>query len=399
MHFLTTRLAPFKSFNFSVFFIVRLISLIGRWSHELARSWLIIELTGSSKSLGTVMLAAGVPVALLILRGGALVDKGDAKKIMFVTQLLMGLLVLSLALFCEWGDVQLWHLVAFAFVEGLIVSFDSPTFLAVVVRLVEKEDFQQAMAINSVSFHIGRMLGPLTAAFMLKFWGPSAVFLFDAIGFFIVSFVILFLKVKPPLPRKLKGQGLGLKYFLKDKRMRYQLGQLLLTMFTIFPMFVTVLRTYSVNKFNLSAEAYGQLFMYPALGSVLGALAFTVWKPKNPVVAIKVGVPLVFVFYMMLEHLPTLFLTSVNMIFMGFSAYLMFAAITVGLQLDVLEDYRGRASSLIGLAFGCIGPFAAYPVGALADQMGEVFVLRLCSTVLFVGSLIWFHFHREAFKD
>ena len=127
---------------------MRLFSLIGRWSHELARSWLIIELTGNAKSLGLVMMASSVVVAFFILKGGALVDRGDAKKIMVVTQFLMGILVLLLAIFCSWGDIKLWHFIAFAMAEAVIISYDSPTFLAVVVRLVEKSDFQQAMALN-----------------------------------------------------------------------------------------------------------------------------------------------------------------------------------------------------------------------------------------------------------
>ena len=393
--FVVQRLAPFKSLNFSLFFFARLFSLVGRWSHELARSWLIIEMTGSSQSLGAVMLASSVVVGFFILKGGALVDRGDAKRIMVVTQLLMGFLVLGLAIFCEWGDVKLWHLVVFAIAEGLVMSYDSPTFLAVVVRLVEKKDFQQAMALNSINFHIGRMLGPVLAGGMLTFWGPSAVFFIDAVGFFIVSFVVFLLKVAPPPSRKNadRSEGLKLSYFYKDKRLRYMLGQLFIAMITIFPMFMTVLRTFAVSKFGLSSAEFGQLFMYPALGSVLGSVAFAVWKPKNPLSAVQVGIPLVFCFYFLLPNAPTVFLLSVLMCLMGFSAYLMFAAITVGLQLDVVEEFRGRVSSLIGLAFGCIGPFASFPVGALADRMGEPFAIYFCSVIFLISSVIWYFSH------
>ena len=393
--FVVQRLAPFKSFNFTLFFFARLFSLVGRWSHELARSWLIIEMTGSSQSLGTVMLASSIVVGFFILKGGALVDRSDAKRIMVITQLLMGFIVLGLAIFCEWGDVKLWHLVAFAIAEGLVMSYDSPTFLAVVVRLVDKKDFQQAMALNSMNFHVGRMLGPVLAGAMLTFWGPSAVFFIDAIGFFIVSFVVFLLKVAPPPPRKkaVGDEGLKLSYFYKDKRLRYMLGQLFIAMITIFPMFVTVLRTFAVSKFGLSSAEFGQLFMFPALGSVFGSLAFAVWKPKNPLSAVQLGIPLVFCFYFLLPHAPTVFLLSILMSMMGFGAYLMFAAITVGLQLDVEEEFRGRVSSLIGLAFGCIGPFASFPIGALADRVGEPTTIYICSIVFLSSSAIWYFSH------
>ena len=393
--FVVQRLAPFRSLNFSLFFFARLFSLVGRWSHELARSWLIIEMTGSPQSLGIVMLASSIVVGFFILRGGALVDKGDAKRIMVVTQLLMGVLVLGLAIFCEWGDVKFWHLVAFALVEGLVISYDSPTFLAVVVRLVDKNDFQQAMALNAINFHIGRMLGPVLAGVILTFWGPSVVFFLDAIGFFIVSFVVFLLRVSPPSHRKNTdcSEGLKLSYFYNDERLRYMLGQLTISVITIFPMFMAVLRTFAVSKFGLSSAEFGHLFMYPAMGSVLGSVAFAIWKPKNPLSAVQVGIPLVFCFYFLLPHAPTIFLLSILMCMMGFSAYLMFAAITVGLQLDVAEEFRGRVSSLVGLAFGCIGSFACFPIGVLADRIGEPTAIYICALVFLITSAAWYFSH------
>jgi len=341
------------------------------------------------------MLASSIVVGFFILKGGALVDRGDAKKIMVITQLLMGFIVLSLAVFCEWGNVELWHLIAFAMAEGLVISYDSPTFLAVVVRLVDKTDFQQAMALNSINFHVGRMLGPLLAGGLLTIWGPSMVFFLDAIGFFVVAFVVYFLKVSPaPSKKRLdKSEGLKLSYFYKNKKLRYMLGQLNIAMLTIFPMFMTVVRTFAVNSFGLSSAEFGQLFMYPALGSVLGSTAFAIWKPKNPLSAVQIGIPMAFVFYMLFPQAPSLMFLRVIMCFMGFSAYLMFAAITVGLQLDVDEEYRGRVSSLIGLAFGCIGPFASFPVGALADRIGESTTIYLCTTIFITLSLVWYLSH------
>ncbi len=397
--FFESRLAPFKNINFTLFFIVRTVALIGRWSHDLARSWLILELTGGSSWQGAVMLAAAIPITLLILKGGALVDRADAKKIMIVTQMMMGTLVLCLAAFCEWGSVTVWHLIVFAAIEGIIVPFDSPTFQAVVVRIVDKEDFQQAMAINSTNFHMGRMLGPVIAGALLTFWGPSLVFLVDAIGFFSVCVVVKFLKISPHEQRNTKPQKLSdLSYFFQKPKMRYQLGQLALSMVTIFPLFVVVLRTFATKKFDLDAADFGKLFMFPAMGSVLGSLMFAMWKPKNPLSAVKLGIPLIMFFYWMVLDIPTQAGAALVMCAMGFSGYLMFAALTVGIQLDVDESFRGRVSALIGLSFGSLGPIATYPIGIFADQFGESLAIRVFATAFFILSCVWYAVHRDVFK-
>ena len=71
----------------------------------------------------------------------------------------------------------------------------------------------------------------------------------------------------------------------------------------------------------------------------------------------------------------------------------MFAALTVGLQLDVAEEFRGRVSSLIGLAFGCIGPFASFPIGFMADRVGESTMIYICSIIFLTSSTVWYFFH------
>lgn len=398
--FFESRQAPFKNINFTVFFIVRTVSLVGRWSHDLARSWLILELTGGSSWQGAVMLAAAVPITLLILKGGALVDRADAKKIMMVTQILMGILVLSLAAFCEWGEITIWHLIVFAVIEGVIVSYDSPTFQAVVVRLVDKKDFQQAMAINSMNFHMGRMLGPVVAGALLTFWGPSLVFLVDAVGFFLVCIVIPFLKVRPYKEKNIKPQKFSdLSYFLNNPKMRYQLGQLALSMVTIFPLFVMVLRTFATKKFDLEAAEFGKLFMFPAMGSVLGSLMFAIWKPKDSLSAVKLGVPMILFFYWMVLEMSTQMGVALVMCAMGFSGYLMFAALTVGVQLDVDESFRGRVSALIGLSFGSLGPIVTYPIGIFSDHFGEDITIRIFSIIFFIASCLWYAGHSGAFKS
>ncbi len=343
------------------------------------------------------MFASAIVVGLFILKGGSLVDRGDAKKIMIITQLCMGLLVLCLAFVCEWGDIKLWHFIVFAAIEGLIISYDSPTFLAVVSRLVEKKDFQQAITLNSLNFHIGRMIGPLVAGAMLTVYGASAVFYLDALGFFIVSFMLYYLKIHPQQQRVLQDKS-GLKdlsYFYKDKKLRYMLGQMVIAMITTFPMFITVLKTLPVSKFAASSAEFGQLFMYPALGSVFGSLAFAVWKPEKPIYAIRLGIPFLFLSYVLLPSAQSLTQLGLIMSFMGFFAYLMIAAITVGLQLDVLEEYRGRVSSLVGFAFGCIGPFASLPVGVFARHFGEEFSIYVFALAFIVLSSLWYALHNS----
>ena len=57
--------------NYQLFFSGQLISLIGTWMDQVAESWLVYRLTGSSLLLGTVAFSGQIPVFLLAPIGGA----------------------------------------------------------------------------------------------------------------------------------------------------------------------------------------------------------------------------------------------------------------------------------------------------------------------------------------
>jgi MFS family permease len=389
---LRARLSPFRHSDFSLFFLAQTLSLIGQWSHDLARAWIIIAATGSSGELGNLNLAIAIPCLLLILRGGVLVDRTDVRRLIIWTKSLMGLGCLVLASLTAFSKIEIWHLLVFGLFEGVIVAFDSPAFQALTVRLVPREDFQQAIALNSTNFHASRMLGPLVAAWLMAVSGPGLVFLFDGITYFGVALVltqVTLLKLPPPHKMVVAGrQGLrdGLKYIWGHPNLRYRVLQLMLTITCVYPLMVAVFRVYVQNKFHLDQKAFGTVFSFPAMGSMTGALAFAIIKPTNPMRALWLGVPLAAIMLLVLPSLEALPFTVAAMTLTGFALYLTFASLTVSMQLDVDEAYRGRLSAVIGMGFSAIGPLMCFPWGHLADLVGAPFTIYLCAALFTVGS-------------
>lgn len=369
------RLAPLANPDFRNFLIAQSLSMIGTWSHDLARAWIIISLTGSSGALGNLSLAIAVPCLFFILQAGVLVDNTDVRRLMQRTKSLLGISSLILAAVTEFSDLQVWHLILFGIVEGIIVSFDAPGFSALTVRMVSRADFQQAIALNSTNFHTSRMLGPIVAAWLMSVHGPSLVFFFDALSYFIVAFVIARVKLhKPPPapPDLIAGKGLrdGLRYIYRNISIRYRVSQLMLTLCCVFPLMVAIFRVYVQQKYNLDAKAFGTIFTFPALGSMGGALSFAIVKPKKPIRALWFGVPLVFTTLMILPLVEALPTTVTLISLTGFGLYMTFASLSLSMHLDVDEPYRGRMSSVIGMGFTSIGPIMCFPWGHFADHFG-----------------------------
>src|SRR3954470_16165684 len=83
--------------HFRLFFSGQLISLIGTWMQNIALSWLVYRLTGSSVLLGSVNFASQIPVFLLSPAGGVVADRYNRHRVVIATQTASMLLALALA--------------------------------------------------------------------------------------------------------------------------------------------------------------------------------------------------------------------------------------------------------------------------------------------------------------
>lgn len=373
---LQTRLSPFKHKNFRAFFLAQSLSLIGQWSHDLARAWIVLELLGRAGALGSLQLAMALPALFFMLQGGVLVDRMNVRQLMMATRAALAVAALILAAIVHWSEIQFWMLILFAIFEGLVISVDTPAYQALTVRLVPRQDFQQALALNSTNFHSARMLGPLVAGLLMAWQGPAAVFLLDGISYLGVVWVLKNMDLEGAQrsqPLKTSSfnaiQG-GLRYIWQSPSILYKVLQLMLTISLLIPLVIVVFRTYMQQKFELSAEGFGYFFTVPALGSMIGALSFAAIKPQKPIKALIFGIPVASLCAALIPLCPTPELSSVVMAMMGFAMYLSLASLTVSLHLEVVEDFRGRLGSVVGIGFMSLGPLMGYPLGVLADEIG-----------------------------
>ena len=123
--------------NFRLFFVGQLISSIGLWMQQIAELWLIFQITDSAAAVGLITVTHFAPIMLLGLWGGVIADRFDKRKIMLVTQPLLGLIAGTLAVFSATGGVTAGLLYGFSAMTGLVLALDNPTRRAFVRELVE----------------------------------------------------------------------------------------------------------------------------------------------------------------------------------------------------------------------------------------------------------------------
>src|SRR3972149_3636027 len=172
--------------NFRLWFFGQLTSLVGTWMQTIAQNWLVYQLTGSARDLGLVNFVGAIPLVPLTLYAGAIADRFSKRKIIFAMQAAMMVQAFLLFALCWAGVVQVWHVMALAFLLGAAQALDTPARQAFVVELVGKEDLSNAIALNSGIFHGARVIGPAVAGILVAYVGVSGAFFLNGASFLAV---------------------------------------------------------------------------------------------------------------------------------------------------------------------------------------------------------------------
>jgi MFS family permease len=117
--------------NFRWIFAGGLVSMLGDQFTLVALPWLVLRLTGDPLALGGVLAAMGIPRAVFILVGGALVDRHSPTRILSLAKLANAALLLALAGLGALGVLTAGLTGALALGIGLVTAFSYPAGSAI----------------------------------------------------------------------------------------------------------------------------------------------------------------------------------------------------------------------------------------------------------------------------
>jgi hypothetical protein len=165
--------------------------LIGTWMQIVALGFFVFRLTHSQTAVGIVAAADGVPAVALSLAGGAIADRVPRRRILLVTQTVLGLSSGALAVLALTGRASLASVTAVALIFGAADAVDLPSRQALIADLVERRLVVSAVALGSVAMSTCRIIGPALAGQLLVTAGPGFCFLVLAIAYLVPISVLL----------------------------------------------------------------------------------------------------------------------------------------------------------------------------------------------------------------
>jgi MFS family permease len=173
-------LEPLKERNFFLLWLGEGVSVLGNHFYMLALTWVILDVLGEpGLALGTILMTAAIPRAVLMLFTGALSDRLSPRLLMLASNgfraVVVGLMAfLILAHSQDRFVLELWHLYAFAAVIGAASAFFMPAMMTLLPRLVGRERLEQGNAIVMATSQVSGMVGPALAGVVVATAGTAA---------------------------------------------------------------------------------------------------------------------------------------------------------------------------------------------------------------------------------
>ena len=175
--------APLRSRIFFALFIAQLVSSLGTLMQSVGAAWLIGDLGGTAAEVALVQTATFLPAFLVGIPAGALADVFDRRQVLLWTQASMLLSAALMALLTFADQLAPTGVLALTFMLGIGAALTTPAWWAIQPDLVPKEHVAQAISLGSMTYNVGRAIGPAIGGFVIAASGPEWVFALNALSF------------------------------------------------------------------------------------------------------------------------------------------------------------------------------------------------------------------------
>jgi len=358
-----------------------LLSSSAFWMYQVAVGWLALELTDSAMFVGLAGFAGGIPMLVLSIPAGVIIDRYDRRAVLLAAQAIV-MVVSAVFAALVWFDlIQPWSMLLLVTLYGIVMSFNFPTRAAMVAAIVRREDLANAVALNAATQNATRVIGPSLAGVLIALTGTAETFVLAAILQFLALLTTRAMPamaaaaraaVTSPAARGPKGWEaltVGVRIVAGSP---YLTGLIVLSLApTIFVMpYINLMPVFARDVLGLGSSGLGVLLAATGLGTVGGALSVARSGRMQGMAGIQVMMALAFTVGVIGFVLTRSLWMALPLLFIAGWASAAFLAINqTAVQLSVDDEIRGRVLSVSLLIWGML-PIGQLAVGTLAGRIG-----------------------------
>jgi MFS family permease len=359
--------------NYRLFFFGQLISVTGTWMQAVAQSFLVLQLTHSGTVLGLTTAARFGPMFLLGPWGGVIADRLDKRRVLYVTQVLAGLVAAVFAILIGAHAINMLMVYLLAAALGFVNVFDNPARQSLISELVPPRQLSNAVTLNSVTMNMARIFGAALGGVIAARFGLALGFGLNALSFGAVLVTLAMMRSaeitpSPRAPREPGQLRAGLRYVRGEPRLLLPL-LMIAVIGTLAWEFQVSLPLLATGTFHGGAGTYGAMTSVMGAGAVVGGLVSAsrarIGMRSLAVAAIGWGTAIT-----VAALVPSLTLEFIALVFVGYGSITFNSYAKTTLQLAAAPHMRGRVMALWALAWLGSTPIGGPIVGWVGEQLG-----------------------------
>jgi MFS family permease len=383
---------------YRAFFAARFLATVAGMMLVIVIGWQVYDIARATMSrdeaaflLGLIGLAQFLPLFCLALLVGVIADRMDRRHIARAAVALEIVCAGVLGGLALGEAVPMAALFVVAALLGVARAFQGPSMAALAPNLVPREMLPQAIALNSISWQTGAVLGPPLGAFLYAV-SPATPYLVAAV-LFALTFLCLMLigPVPRPAPSPLTPWRSLVEGIAYVRHNRVVLGAISLDLFAVLLGGATaMLPVYARDVLHVGVEGLGPLRAAPAVGAALTALVLATRPLRRHVGPVMFACVGLFGAATVVFGLSTSYPLSIAALVVLGAADMMSVFVRGSLiQLHTPDDMRGRVSSVSGLFISASNELGELESGMAARFIGAVPAVVAGGIGAILVTIIW----------
>ena len=359
------------------------VSQIGAWVQYTALAIVVDRLTGSTTAIGVLTALQFGPLLVLGAWAGAFADRVDRRRIVLITQSLLALQAVALALadLVDLLNVGVVYMLTLAL--GIVSAIDNPARRGFVIQLVDQHEISNAMSLNTATMTGSRIFGPAIAALLITRVGTGWLFALNAATSIAIIYSILAVdRSRVHEAPKASPGGRPIRDALAYIRATPKLG----ATFVVFAVVSTFGYNHNVSLPRIANEIwrneqwFGWVMTVISLGSMIGSLMTASrpsvsmrWMAGNGLILGLSGLALAWT--------PSGWVALVVAVPLGLGGAAFIASMNSFSQQECPPEMRGRILAFIAIAFLGSYPIGGPITGIVGDLIGLEWSIAYGATI------------------
>jgi MFS family permease len=365
-----------------------------RWLELLVAGIFTYEATKSTVLVALVIVARSLPMLVIGTVAGVVGEALNRKRLL-VTQLFV--LAVSSAVLCVLafsGQILVWHVALGGLVAGLVWAMELAVRRRMLGEVVVPDQIGPAVAFDSLTNSIARVLGPLAGGAVFETLGLGGAYLLSAVLYLIAGLVVSGLHFRQE-SRKLRFGRIPIEIvegFAVVRANRAILGVVLASI--IMNMFAfsysALIAPIGLQVYGVSPILVGALAAAEPLGAIAAGIALSAgWLRLHGSRALLRGSLLFLVGLMAMALSPWFSLAFVLLLIGGLGTAVFSNMQTTVILTEVPFTTRSRVMGIVTMCIGT-GPLGVLTIGVLSEQLGPATAILIMAGLGVGGlSLVW----------